>query len=386
VGLCAGPSGVGKTLTAELLAEYWFGNQNAITKIPCEAYSESHGIAKLIGSPPGYVGHWDPNNPKESGTPPILYQGNIEKFALDSDPKLKKLEGAYNALMNELAGINAKLIKEFSEVGKFCDNSGAVLARDLPSMTEKLKEAKAVIVRRDEIIVLLKRLEHQYGFDIPKRPKSIILFDEIEKASPTLHNILLNIMDKGQLQLANGMITDFSNSVILMTTNVGSRQIAEMLNPKDSIGFTGEVTRKSSSTLDKEIYKKTIEELKKVFAPELLARFDRISVYRPLGPEILRDIVDVELRKFQDKILDNFPITIRFADSVKKLIFSEATDKPENGARLVRNKVYKYLRKPFCRLKNKAQIQKYDVVHVMLDEKKRIVFEREEDIPEEKKD
>jgi len=385
VGLCAGPSGVGKTLTAELLAEYWFGDRNAFTKIPCEAYSESHSISKLIGSPAGYVGHWNPKDPRDSGTAPILYQGSVDKFAMDTDPKLIKVKEEFRAKAEELMNLNYELADEMAEFSDFFDEKGAVDVKKWPALNKKLKDAFPLIAQREKVVSEINKLAAQQAFTQVKRPKSIILFDEIEKAHPALHNILLNIIDKAQLQLANGTITDFSNSVILMTTNVGSRQIAEILSPKNKLGFVQKIEKKEEVVLDKEIYKQTLEELKRVFPPEFLARLDRISVYRPLGLEILRQIVDVELRKFQEKVLKSFPVVLVFDEKVKEFILSEATDKPENGARLVKNKVYKYLRKPLCRLKNKGFIKEKDVVYVMLNEKSKIVFEKEEEI-EEKKD
>ncbi len=376
VGLCAGPSGVGKTLTAELLAEYWFGDRNAFTKIPCEAYSESHGVSKLIGSPAGYLGHWGPN--KDDGTPPILSQDNIDKHALDFDPILKKIEARITVAANVLIKINSKLVSEFVELSELYDDRGIILVHNLPILTKKLKDAKPLINKRAELILQLGRMQSEYAFNIPKRPKSIILFDEIEKAHSDLHKILLNIIDKAQLQLANGMVTDFSNSVILMTTNVGSRQIAEIQeqNPRGKIGFVQE--KKEKVVVDNEIYKRSLEELKRVFPPEFLNRIDRISVYRPLGPEILRQILDVELRKFQEKVLKSFPVTLVFDEKAKEFILKEATDKPEEGARLMKRKVYKYLHKPFCRLKNKGMIKDGDTLYVELDDNSKIIFEKEE--------
>jgi ATP-dependent Clp protease ATP-binding subunit ClpA len=379
VGLCAGPSGVGKTLTAELLAEYWFGSRNAFTKIPCEAYSESHSISKLIGSPAGYIGHWNPNDPRDSGTVPILFQGSIDKFAKDADPAVIRVKEEFKKKIQELIELNHGLVDSIAEFSDFVDDKGVIDSKRLSAFNKKFKDILPAIAKRKKILSEVNKLAAMQAFTEVKRPKSIILFDEIEKAHPALHNILLNIIDKAQLQLSNGLITDFSNSVILITTNVGSRQIAEILNPKNKIGFAQKIEEKTETVLDKEIYRQTIEELKKVFPPEFLARLDRISVYRPLGLEILRKIVDVELRKFQEKVLDSFPVTLVFSDKVKEFILSEATDKPENGARLVKNKVYKYLRKPLCRLKNKGLIKKNDTVYVELNEKSKIVFEKEEE-------
>jgi len=283
--------------------------------------------------------------------------------------------------------LNDDIARHMAQIVELIDTKGRFDIEDWPALKKILREAYPEIAMREKIIADMKRLEHAAPFVQVKRPKSIILFDEIEKANPTLHNILLNIMDKAQLQLANGIVTDFSNSVILMTSNVGSHKIAEILNPKGMIGFMGSNTaKKDTDGLDEEIYKQTREELKKVFPPEFLARIDDISVYRPLSKEILRMIVDVELREFQKKVLKNFPATFVFDEKVKEFILSEATDKPENGARLVKSKVYKYLRKPLCRLKNKGLIKENDMIHITLDEKSKVVFEKEEEVEDEKKD
>ena len=237
VGLCCGPSGVGKTLTAELLAEYWFGDRNAFTKIPCEAYSESHSVSKLIGSPAGYIGHWNPKNPHDSGTAPILWQGKIDKFAMDRDPKLIKLSNDFQSGIDELGMLNAELADKLSELSGLFNDKGLIDPSALPYLVQKMQEAFPTIDEREMLVKEIQKIGTMQAFSATKRPKSIILFDEIEKADGALHNILLNIIDKAQLQLANGMITDFSNSVILMTTNVGSRAIADILNPKMNIGF-----------------------------------------------------------------------------------------------------------------------------------------------------
>lgn len=366
-GLLCGSSGVGKTLTAEMLAKFWFGSPAAFTKIPCEAYSADHSIAALIGSPAGYIGHWDPNNQHSAGTPPILWQGNIDRFALERDPKLKKLAKERCEYAEEMISLQINLLEKILIILDLFDEKGVVIYNKIDELRKQVLEARSMVSCLRGFDKKIRCNDVATTFSIPERPKSIILFDEIEKASPTLHNILLNIIDKAQLQLANGMATDFSNSVILMTTNVGSRAIADVLNPKKFIGFLDKKTENSSEDINKQIYQKSLEGLKEFFPPEFLARLDRISVYRPLSREILKDIVDLELRRFQEQILEVVPICLNFSEEVREFILAESTDKPENGARLVKNKVLKYLRKPLCRLKNRGLIKEADIIYVTLE-------------------
>lgn len=379
VGLCAGPSGVGKTLTAELLAEYWFGSRKAITKIACEEFSESHAIARLIGSPPGYIGHYDPEN--KTGTPPLLLQESIDQFALGTDPKLGKIRDEYQNKANRMGQLQLMFGKEYVNIAELFNDDGTILAKDLPLLCEKMKKSSPFIKEYLALLPKIQKLAMLYKYTEVKRPKSVILFDEVEKANETLWNIILNIMDKAELRMSDGSVTDFSNSVILLTTNAGSRIIAEILNPNKQLGFKIGGDNKNTSSMDQEIYKRAIEELNRTFKPEFLARVDRISVYRPLGRDVLRSIVDVELRLFQEKILENLPIVLSFDEKVKDFILDEATDKPANGARLVKNKIQRYLRKPLCRLKNRGEIKEGDTIYVTLkveEGKTRIVFKREE--------
>jgi ATP-dependent Clp protease ATP-binding subunit ClpA len=386
VGLCCGPSGVGKTLTAEILSEFWFNKRNCFTKISCESYSEDHSISRLIGSPAGYVGYWDPTNDQGnaqvSGTPPILYQGNIDKHALEIDPTLlkldrqrEKLESLSFTLQTNLYNVAVKIIEIFDKEGDLQPEEMLLIKKTAKGFVPLNKAYQATEKK-------LKQLDTEIAFSAIKNPKSIILFDEIEKASPALHNILLNVIDKGEITLSNGMKTDFSNSVILMTTNVGSRAIAQILNPDKNIGFDKRKgdAKSDKKKMDKQIYQRTMQELKEKFPPEFLARFDRISVYRPLDEETLRSILEVEIEKFQDQVLKNLLIKFCFDEKVKDFILNEATDKPENGARLVKLKVYKYLRKPLCRMKNKGELKSGDILNIVLgneDGKKKIVFQKE---------
>ncbi|MBU4347954.1 MAG: AAA family ATPase [Nanoarchaeota archaeon] len=381
VGLCCGPSGVGKTLTAELLSEFWFNKRNCFTKISCESYSESHSISRLIGSPAGYVGYWDPDNGKSSASP-ILWQGNIDKYALEIDPSLLRLEKDRNKLEKMSFSIEMRLYTISAEIMELFEEEGDIQQEDILLLSEKAKKFNPLNKMYLEIEKKLKQIDAKIAFSVIKNPKSIILFDEIEKASPALHNILLNVIDKGEITLSNGMKTDFSNSVILMTTNVGSRAIAGILNPGKKIGLR---PIESSGVFDEkikdnQIYKETMKEVREKFPPEFLARFDRISVYRPLGKETLRSILEVEIEKFQNQVLKKLPIKFCFDEEVKDFILNEATDKPQDGARLVKLKVYKYLRKPLCRMKNNRKLKAGDILYISLEDnngKKDIVFKKE---------
>jgi ATP-dependent Clp protease ATP-binding subunit ClpA len=374
VGLFLGPSGVGKTLVAEVLAEYWFGLRNAFTKISCEAYSEEHAISKLIGSPAGYVGHWNPNDQRKEGTPPILWQGNIDRFAKKVDSKADQLKNNFDKALKEASFIEMEILNEL--VKRFSKNPLFLNKENWEKFESRLKNLV------EQYLAIQKKVDNtfyeQAMYETPN-PRSIILFDEIEKASHTLHNILLNVIDKAELQLANGMVTKFNNSIILMTSNISSKAIASVLKEKKRMGFAAEMDKeikRDAASLDKEIYDKSMEAVYDFFPPEFLARFDRISVFRPLSEKIMREILDVELKRFQEKMFGTFPIVLQISDEAKNLILKEATDKPQNGARLLKIKIDKYLRKQICRLKNKGELDKGDILQVTLkkDDKDKIVF------------
>lgn len=373
VGLFLGPSGVGKTLMAEVLAEYWFGSRKAFTKVPCEAYSEEHAIAKLIGSPAGYVGHWHPNDPRGEGTPPILWQENIDRFAVDADPEMAKRRDAFDNELQKEMFMGQKILALVRE--RFDEHINPQLSKE--QKAEQFEKKLALLA--EEYMRIDKRvakLFYEQDFYKVPRPRSVILFDEIEKASPTLHNILLNVIDKAELQLANGMVTKFDNSVILMTSNISSKAIAGVLSAKQKMGFAPEKDSQSKDKdkLDKEIYEKSMEAAYNFFPPEFLARIDRISVFRPLSEETMREILDVELGRFQTAVLGSLPLLLQVDKETKEFILKEATDRPQNGARLIKLKINKYLRKQICRLKNKKLLKEGDILKITLSEDKKIAF------------
>ena len=221
-----GPTGVGKTELAKTLAYEMFGSEDSIIRIDMSEYMESHSTAKLIGSPPGYVGY---------------------------------------------------------------DDAG--------QLTEKVK----------------------------RKPYSIILLDEIEKAHQDVFNILLQILDDGKLTDSQGNTVSFENTIIIMTSNAGSN-----LN-NNSIGF-------GKQTLDAS---KVQTALKDIFRPEFLNRVDEIVVFDSLNENELLQIVDL-LLKSTSEALKNKDITLKVSDEAKKYILTKGTDL-KYGARPLRRAIQRYI-------------------------------------------
>ncbi len=232
--LFLGPTGVGKTELAKALAEFLFGDEDALLRIDMSEFQEKHTVSRLVGSPPGYVGH------EEGG-----------------------------------------------------------------QLTEPVR----------------------------RRPYRVILFDEIEKAHPDVWNILLQILDDGRLTDAKGRTVDFSNTVIIMTSNIGSHYFADYLKAMKE-------GREPSMGLDK-IKELVLEELRRHFRPELLNRIDEIIVFDPLSHEQMLAIVDIFVRKLR-RLLKAQRIEIEFTDKAKEWLAKKGFD-PEYGARPLRRVFQRYV-------------------------------------------
>ena len=245
-----GPTGVGKTELAKTLAYEMFGSEDAIIRIDMSEYMESHSTAKLIGSPPGYVGY---------------------------------------------------------------DDAG--------QLTEKVK----------------------------RKPYSIILLDEIEKAHQDVFNILLQILDDGKLTDSQGNTVSFENTIIIMTSNAGSN-----LNT-NSIGF-------GKSSLDKN---KIENALKEIFRPEFLNRVDEIISFDSLTKEQLLQIVDLLLKNTQDA-LDNKNIKLYVSDEAKKYILEKGTDL-KYGARPLRRAIQRYIEDEISEMILKGELEQYQTIEVTIE-------------------
>ena len=221
--LFLGPTGVGKTELSKALAEALFGNEEAMIRVDMSEYMEPHSVAKLIGSPPGYVGY---------------------------------------------------------------DEGG--------QLTEKIR----------------------------RKPYSVILFDEIEKAHPDVMNMLLQILDDGRLTDAQGRTVNFKNTVIIMTSNVGARMITD----KNVLGFSQSTDNKESQEKEYENIKKDVmSELKKEFRPEFINRIDDIIVFHKLTDEDIGQIIEIMLKQVQNRLKQQ-EYNVEIDSSVKDLVAKKGVD------------------------------------------------------------
>lgn len=233
-----GPSGVGKTELGKRLAEFLFGDVDAMIRIDMSEYLEQHTISRLVGSPPGYVG--------------------------------------------------------FGEGGQ---------------LTEPVR----------------------------RRPHSVVLFDEIEKAHPNVMNILLQILDEGKVTDAQGRAIDFKNTVIIMTSNVG----AELIRKQTAIGF---VTRDDAQASYEKMKATVVEQMNKEFRPEFLNRVDEKVVFRPLSKEDLVSIVDIMITDI-NKRLEEKGLSIKVTKKVKEFLVDKGYD-PTLGARPLRRSIQEHVEDP----------------------------------------
>jgi ATP-dependent Clp protease ATP-binding subunit ClpB len=288
--LFLGPTGSGKTRTVEATAEALVHNPRAVIKIDCAEFQHSHEIAKLIGSPPGYLGHRE--------THPLLSQEVINQHHTD---------------------------------------------------TMKL---------------------------------SFILFDEIEKASDALWNLLLGILDKATLTLGDNRKVDFSRAMIFMTSNLGAGEMSALVAPKLGFNAISAVAqpRPASEELNKKISRTGIEAARRKFTPEFINRIDKIVVFKSLGESELRRILDLELGQVQQRILispaeKSFVFTVSPAG--KNLLLTEGTD-VKYGARHLKRAIERLLVHPLSNLMATNQVAGGDWIQADLDgEQRSLVFTKE---------
>ncbi len=276
--LFLGPTGSGKTRVVEASAGVLFDDEHAVVKIDCAEFQHSHEIAKLIGSPPGYLGHRE--------TSPMLTQENLDKHHTE-DTKL-----------------------------------------------------------------------------------SFVLFDEIEKASDSLWQLLLGILDKATLTLGDNRTVDFSNTIVIMTSNLGAREMSDMIS--GGIGFapTKANNNPEDTEIDTKIYRTALEAAKRKFSPEFMNRIDKVVVFRSLKEHHLRQILDIELASVQDRITESAGTKFVFECSVeaKEVLLQEGIDL-KYGARHLKRSIERFLVYPLSNLVATQQLETGDLVLVDYDEK-----------------
>lgn len=279
--LFLGPTGTGKTRLVEATAESLVGDVRAVIKIDCAEFQHSHEIAKLIGSPPGYLGHRE--------THPLLSQEVLNQYH-----------------------------------------------------TDKIKI-------------------------------SFVLFDEIEKASDALWNLLLGVLDKSNLTLGDNRRVDFSKAMIFMTSNLGAAEMGSILRP--NLGFaTSEIERRRNvgmvdEGLNDKITRAGVEAARRKFTPEFMNRIDKTVVFRPLGSEQLQRILNIELNMLQQRIFNSANTTafvFSLTPDAKEFLLREGTDL-KYGARHLKRAIDRALVHPLSNLIASEQIRGGDLIKVDFD-------------------
>jgi ATP-dependent Clp protease ATP-binding subunit ClpA len=285
--LFLGPTGSGKTRVIEAAAEVLFGDTNAVVKIDCAEFQHSHEIAKLIGSPPGYLGHRE--------TAPMLTQENLDKYHSEND---------------------------------------------------KL---------------------------------TFVLFDEIEKASDALWQLLLGILDKATLTLGDNRKVDFSRCMIFLTSNLGAKEMSELIT--GSIGFAPARGKGMvEDDVDQKIYRTASEAAKRKFSPEFMNRIDKVVVFRSLKEHHLKQILELELNQVQNRIMKGTGEKFVFSctEQAKKFLLDEGIDF-KYGARHLKRAIERFLVFPISNLVATGQVITGDLVVIDYDVTTgKLVFTKEE--------
>ena len=203
---------------------------------------------------------------------------------------------------------------------------------------------------------------------VRRRPYSVVLFDEIEKAHPDVFNILLQILEDGYLTDAKGRRVNFRNTIIIMTSNIGMRE----LTSSAAIGFRAAGSKKEDFLKSYEQMKeKVLKDLKQYFQPEFLNRVDKIIVFKPLGHKEVLEIVDLRLKELADR-LKSRDIQLKFTEALKEKIAKVGFD-PENGARPIRRAISNLIEDPLAEEILKGSLKKKSKIIVDFEDNK-VVF------------
>jgi ATP-dependent Clp protease ATP-binding subunit ClpB len=282
--LFLGPTGSGKTRIVEAAAEILFGDPRAIIKVDCAEFQHSHEIAKLIGSPPGYLGHRE--------THPLITQEALSA-----------------------------------------------------SHTDKLK-------------------------------LSFLLFDEIEKASDALWQLLLGMLDKATLTLGDNRRVDLSQTVIFMTSNLGGGEITELM--QGGMGFI-QPKDKPITGLDEKVERTAIEAARRKFSPEFMNRLDKVVVFHPLHRNQLEEVLEIELGQVQQRVLETArgQFLFRVTSAAREFLLTEGTDQ-RYGARHLKRAIERNIVYPLANLLATEQVHIGDLICIDFNKKEGcLTFTRE---------
>jgi ATP-dependent Clp protease ATP-binding subunit ClpB len=282
--LFLGPTGSGKTRVVEAMSEGLFGDARACIKIDCAEFQHSHEIAKLIGSPPGYLGHRE--------THPLLTQEALNQWH-----------------------------------------------------TDRLK-------------------------------LSVLLFDEIEKASDALWQLLLGILDKATLTLGDNRRVDLSQCIIIMTSNLGSSEMSNLVD--GGLGFA-QKAKQVDASLDEKIDRTAVDAARRKFTPEFMNRIDKVVVFKTLRSDHLQQILEIELGMVQQRVLmasaaNQF--VFNCTNRVKSFLLQEGTD-PKYGARHLKRAIERHLVFPLANLVATGQVKLGDFVRVDMNGDNSLTFVKE---------
>jgi ATP-dependent Clp protease ATP-binding subunit ClpA len=265
VFLLLGPTGTGKTRTVEALAETLHGSSRNVLKIDCGEFQMEHEVAKLIGAPPGYLGHRE--------TQPMLSQQKLTSVTTD--------------------------------------NCGL----------------------------------------------SLVLFDEIEKAAPSLTRLLLGVLDRGVLRLGDNSVVNFEKSLVFLTSNLGAKEMMREINP--DFGFQSATVSGTREDLTQKLQGIALVSVRKKFSPEFINRIDHVITYRPLDAESFSAITDHEVANLQNHVntrLGTRCFTIEVPFETRQWLIERGTS-PEYGARELKRTIHKHLTQPLATLVAKNQIE-----------------------------
>ena len=273
-----GPTGVGKTQLAKVLAQYLFDSADNLIRVDMSEYMEKFSISRLVGAPPGYIGY------EEGG-----------------------------------------------------------------QLTEKVR----------------------------RKPYAVVLLDEIEKAHPDVYHILLQVMDEGQLTDSLGRRVDFRNTIVIMTSNIGTRQLKDF---GQGVGFNTMTKQQSSNDYNKSVIQKA---LKNAFAPEFLNRIDDVVLFNALTRDDLHKIIDIELKGLYARV-NGLGYQVKLNPAAKDFIVEKGYD-IQYGARPLKRAIQKYLEDPMAEVLISADIAEGDTINVGFDSKKEEITVKIQKLKKEKK-